>query len=515
MTEPDRRGRPRWRTADRGTRRRPGRTPPSSRSSSRRRARRGRGTRAPRRRSPALQCSPAQPRGRCVSSPPARRSARTSSGAPTRSSRRTRSRARPGAGTRASGAAAGPRRVPRSGSGCRSRSSTPRPTRATRVVAAAVLRAEAADVHLPGVERRPPSRIHSAMTRPTPPAPAMPCAQNPAATKKPCTSLSPSTNSLSGVNPSGPLTRLTMSACLGGRHPPARVLHQRREAIPVLGEQLVVEVVGHAVDRPRRRIALVAAEQQTVALAPEVHEVVGVAELRQVVGDTVDALGDQVLVRHRHDRHVDAGERRDLGRVHPARQHHRLGFDRAVVGDDVRDAPAVDDEVGDPHAGLDRDAAIRARRRGTRTSARSGRGSRRSGATRRRARPPGPSAGSARAPRRPTPAPSAARTSSPSRAGGAAPPSARRSTRSAASRPPASPANARSPRASASSRRYTSTLCIIIRVSGRLDRSWPTSPAEWNVLPLVGSARSSTSTSVQPALGEVPRDARARRRRRR
>ena len=54
--------------------------------------------------------------------------------------------------------------------------------------------------------------IHSAITRPTPPAPAMPCAQNPAATNRPCTSLSPSTNSLSGVKPSGPLTRLTTSA---------------------------------------------------------------------------------------------------------------------------------------------------------------------------------------------------------------------------------------------------------------------------------------------------------------
>ena len=43
------------------------------------------------------------------------------------------------------------------------------------------------------------------MTRPIPPAPAMPCAQNPAATKNPPTSVGPRQNSLSGVNPSGPL----------------------------------------------------------------------------------------------------------------------------------------------------------------------------------------------------------------------------------------------------------------------------------------------------------------------
>ena len=54
-----------------------------------------------------------------------------------------------------------------------------------------------------------------------------------------------------------------------------------------------------------------------------------------------------------------------------------------------------------------------------------------------------------------------------------------------------------------------STLCIIMRVSGRLARSWPTSPAEWNVEPLVISARSSTSDVGAARLGEVPGDARA------
>ena len=75
---------------------------------------------------------------------------------------------------------------------------------------------------------------------------------------------------------------------LGGRHAQARVLHQRREAVPVFGEQAVVEVGGHAVQRPRRRIALVAAEHEPVALPAEVHEVVGIAELREVGRHTVD-----------------------------------------------------------------------------------------------------------------------------------------------------------------------------------------------------------------------------------
>ena len=64
-----------------------------------------------------------------------------------------------------------------------------------------------------------PSRIHAAITCPIPPAPAMPCAQNPAATKKPPTSVSPRQNSLSGVNASGPLTivRTPVSAIAGTR----------------------------------------------------------------------------------------------------------------------------------------------------------------------------------------------------------------------------------------------------------------------------------------------------------
>ena len=64
-----------------------------------------------------------------------------------------------------------------------------------------------------------PSSTHSAMTLPMPPAPAMPCAQKPAATKKPATSVGPRQNSLSGVKPSGPLMKVRMptSAIAGTR----------------------------------------------------------------------------------------------------------------------------------------------------------------------------------------------------------------------------------------------------------------------------------------------------------
>src|SRR6266403_4532774 len=41
---------------------------------------------------------------------------------------------------------------------------------------------------------------------------------------------------------------------------------------------------------------------------------------------------------------------------------------------------------------------------------------------------------------------------------------------------------------------------MLMRVSAMVERSWPTSPAEWKVEPPVSSPRSSTSTSRQPAI---------------
>src|SRR3954463_682790 len=98
-----------------------------------------------------------------------------------------------------------------------------------RVRRRAVVRAEAADVHLPHVERGlalgDPLRHHladAAGAHPPPPCaapppPPTPGAKTPAATKKPRTSLSPRQNSLSGVNASGPLmSRVTLTSSMAG-----------------------------------------------------------------------------------------------------------------------------------------------------------------------------------------------------------------------------------------------------------------------------------------------------------
>ena len=68
--------------------------------------------------------------------------------------------------------------------------------------------------------------------------------------------------------------------------------------------------------------------------------------------------------------------------------------------------------------------------------------------------------------------------------------SSMRSSLEASRRPPHSTQPQSSP-----SFRYSSTECIIIRVSDTEPRSWPHRPAEWKVEPDVSWLRSTSSTS--------------------
>ena len=189
-----------------------------------------------------------------------------------------------------------------------------------------------------------PSTIQDAIWRPIPPAPAMPCAENPAATKKPPTSDSPRMNSLSGVKPSGPLiTRLTPASAIAGTRRMAP-FHDRLEAVHVGRQELAVEVGRDAVERPRRGIALVATHAQPADLLAEVDEVVGVAQLRQARVDALDRLGEEVLVGHRDDRHGDADHPADL------RGEHAAGVDDDVGADLGPFALVLDGHAGDPAA---------------------------------------------------------------------------------------------------------------------------------------------------------------------
>ena len=169
-------------------------------------------------RAPVLARPAAGPE-RLVAEPP--RSARTSSAAPTCSSRRRHTRASASARRPATVGAGARHGAPRSGSGCRSRSSTPRRSRATARSRLRYCgpnrRMSIFQVSKPGS----PSRIHSAITRPTPPAPAMPCAQNPAATKNPSHLALAQHELVVGREALRPVDELDDVGRLGRGHPPA------------------------------------------------------------------------------------------------------------------------------------------------------------------------------------------------------------------------------------------------------------------------------------------------------
>ena len=156
--------------------------------------------------------------------------------------------------------------------------------------------------------------------------------------------------------------------------------------------------------------------------------------------------------------------------------------------------------LDDPHPG----GARAGRQRGS-TAGRD-RSGRRSACTPRPApRPSLISGNSSRASVRGDRAPAAARRAAPSRAGGGSPPAAPARTPAAATPTPSSPGRAPPPPAPGTAR-PSSTF---IRVSAGSERSWPTSPAEWNVEPLVSSARSTSRTSRLAPPGQVVGHARA------
>ena len=94
----------------------------------------------------------------------------------------------------------------------------------------------------------------------------------------------------------------------------------------------VVERRGDAaVEAPRDRVALVPTDDHPADLLAEVDETVGVAHRRQIdEARAAGRSGDRVLVGHRHDRHVDAGQASDLVAVDPAGVDHDLALDATL-----------------------------------------------------------------------------------------------------------------------------------------------------------------------------------------
>ena len=173
-----------------------------------------------------------------------------------------------------------------------------------------------------------PSTIHSAITFPIPPAPARPCAQNPHATKYPSTSVSPRQNSLSGVNPSGPLISFVtlISSIAGTRRRELLTISSNRSHSSSSVRPLKPGGICRAPDPvragTRARCRARTPHHQACPVLAEVDQQVRVAQRRQALSAAVTKrLRHQILVRHRDHRHADTRHATDLGAVHPARVH--------------------------------------------------------------------------------------------------------------------------------------------------------------------------------------------------
>jgi hypothetical protein len=141
---------------------------------------------------------------------------------------------------------------------------------------------------------------------------------------------------------------------------------QRRHATPGVGPRLGEPVqvrleqgarFGQCRHRPARLgVADVAADEQAVALAAEIHDVVRVAHGRHPVRRAAERLRHHVLVLDGHDGHGDAGHPSDVAGRDAGAVHDHLGRDPPVRGEHRADRAVDRLDPLDPDAGEQRRA---------------------------------------------------------------------------------------------------------------------------------------------------------------
>ena len=121
-------------------------------------------------------------------------------------------------------------------------------------------------------------------------------------------------------------------------HPPDDRLDVRLQALEVLGEEIVLEVVGRAVDETGGRAPLVRPEEEPAPLLAQIVRGVRFPEdahLRQPLlvprDDVGVGLGDEELVLDGDRGHVEPDHRPGLAGVVAGRAHHVLAHDVAPV----------------------------------------------------------------------------------------------------------------------------------------------------------------------------------------
>jgi hypothetical protein len=134
------------------------------------------------------------------------------------------------------------------------------------------------------------------------------------------------------------------------RHAGERLSHVLLEVIPVVVEELELEIGRNIAERPGDRVGLVASHDEPAHLFLEIGAPIGVADGRDVAGEPLHPFRDDVLMLHRLERHAHAGEGSHLPGPLARAVDHRFAGDGAPVGAHRCHAAIVDVEALDAHA---------------------------------------------------------------------------------------------------------------------------------------------------------------------
>ena len=183
-----------------------------------------------------------------------------------------------------------------------------------------------------------PSIIQLASARPTPP-PWLKPAMTPQATQKFFRPLTGPISGLpSGAKVKGPLTTLRMPAVAESGEMLERGLQARRDAVEIVGQQVLAEIPRRLALAPGLAGLLVGADQHAAALLAHVDLALEVDDVELVdvgIDDAGNVLGDEIVMLHRQDRQFEPDHAPDLARPQAAAVDDMLGDDIALLGDDV------------------------------------------------------------------------------------------------------------------------------------------------------------------------------------
>ena len=183
-----------------------------------------------------------------------------------------------------------------------------------------VMFAETPDVHRPQIHRR--LATHNPLRqRPPRPAVGRDAVRVEAGTDKKAAHFRRLAKNETAVRREGfrPVDELADAGVFQRGHATDSLQEQPLELIPVAFEQLKMEVARDAVRRrPRHGLQLVAAHREPADFLLEIAEPIRVPQRRQIGGDSLDWLGDKILVLHGLNRYGDVGQAAAFSRPNAA-----------------------------------------------------------------------------------------------------------------------------------------------------------------------------------------------------